>query len=362
MPRYLPEPPHLHATPARIGVLLVNLGTPDAPTAKAVKRYLAEFLADPRVVEIPRPIWLAILHGIILQVRPRRSAAKYASIWSAEGSPLRVHTERQAQLLSQALAHPRLRLAWAMRYGNPSIPAALDQLHAEGCSRILILPLYPQYAASTTATAFDVAGRWMAQRRNAPALRMVRNFHDDPGYIAALAARVREHWQQHGRGERLVMSFHGLPRYTLDKGDPYFCECHKTGRLLAEALGLGKDQWLLTFQSRFGRARWLEPYTEPTLERLAGEGLRSVDVVCPGFVSDCLETLEEIAMECRHAFVAAGGERFHYIDCLNERTDWIAALQAICLRELSGWPLDEPLSATAQEATRLRALELGASA
>jgi len=361
MPRFQAEPPHQHGSPAKTAVLLVNLGTPEAPTAAAVRPYLDEFLWDPRVVEIPRPLWWLILKGVILNLRPRKSAAKYAAIWMPEGSPLKVHTERQAKLLNGLLrttGHPDIVVAWAMRYGQPSIAATLDRLKAEHCTRILVLPLYPQYAASTTASVYDAVFGWTQRTRNVPELRLVRNFHDHPGYIAALANSVREHWAKHPRptsGYRLVMSFHGLPRFALDRGDPYHCECHKTARLLAEALGLAPEQWQITFQSRFGRAEWIKPYTQATLEELARSGMGRIDVVCPGFVSDCLETLEEIAIECKTAYLQAGGAEFHYLPCLNERDDWIATLAELTREHLGHW-LDLPASADPASAERAKAL------
>ena len=366
MPRFAPEPPFEHGTQAKAAVLLVNLGTPEAPTAPAVRRYLKQFLGDPRVVEIPRAVWLPILHGIILNVRPKQSARKYARIWSNEGSPLMVHTVRQARLLAGYLAE-RVRsplvVDHAMRYGEPSIGAVLARLKASGCDRILVLPLYPQYAASTTATAFDEVARFLLRTRNAPEVRTVRHFHDHPAYVAALAAQVREHWDRNGRPDKLLMSFHGLPRYTLDKGDPYHCECQKTGRLLAEALQLADSQWKLTFQSRFGRAEWLKPYTMQTLLNYAKQGVQRVDVICPGFASDCLETLEEIGIEGKAAFLSAGGKEIHLIPCLNERDDWIHALADIALSNLSGWvsaSWDATAAASALAQNRSRALALGA--
>jgi len=336
--RFRPEPQFDHRNHvARDGVLLVNLGTPAAPTTGAVRRYLAQFLSDPRVIEIPRALWLPILYGAILVVRPTRSARKYRQIWSDAGSPLAVHTARQAKLLSETLAArgPAWRVEHAMRYGEPSIGSALDRLRAAGCDRILVLPLYPQYAASTTASAMDAVGAWMGGTRNVPELRFARHFHDHPAYIAALAAGVQRHWQVHGRGAKLVMSFHGLPKIALERGDPYHCECHKSARLLAAALELGEDEWLVTFQSRFGRAAWLQPYTEPTLARLAREGAARVDVVCPGFVADCLETLEEIGIVAKRAFLAAGGRELHLVPCLNDAPEWIRALDALCAEH--GW-------------------------
>lgn len=335
-----PEPPYRHGTLPKTGILLVNLGTPDEPTPAALRRYLGQFLWDSRVVEIPRPVWWLILNGIILNVRPKASAAKYATIWTPEGSPLKVHTERQARLLEASLgvrARGPHAVQWAMRYGRPSVPEAIDRLKAAGADRLLVLPLYPQSASSTTGSAFDAVLEALRVTRTVPALRMVRNFHDHPGYIGALAQSVRDHWTVHGQAEKLVMSFHGVPRFHLDKGDPYHCECRKTGRLLAEALGLAKDRWVVTFQSRFGKAEWLKPYTQETLETLARDGTGSVDIICPGFVADCLETLEEIAVENRDAFLAAGGKAFSYIPCLNERDDFIDALADLTLEHGTGW-------------------------
>jgi ferrochelatase len=351
---------HRHGAAERTAVLLVNLGTPDAPTAPALRRYLAEFLGDPRVVEIPRAAWLPILHGVILRVRPAKSAAKYASIWTAEGSPLAVWTRRQAEGLQQRLPADVL-VRHAMRYGSPAIPQVLDELAAAGATRVLVLPLYPQYAASTTATANDAVGAWLARQRRQPEIRFVNHYPDDAGYIGALAAQVQAHWQQHGRGNKLVMSFHGVPRRTLELGDPYHCECHKTARLLAERLGLGKDEWVLTFQSRFGKAEWLQPYTEPTLVALARGGQQRVDVMCPGFPADCLETLEEINQEVRAAFLGAGGKTYHYIPCLNDAPAWLDALAALARRHLQGWPLEDTPAAE-RERQRERALVLGAAA
>jgi len=358
---YLPEPPYAHGTPSRTGVLLINLGTPDAPTPAAVRTYLREFLSDPRVVEIPRPVWWLILNLFILPFRPKDSAKRYAEVWTKDGSPLRVHTERQAKLLQGYLGErldTPIVVDYAMRYGRPSIADRLAELKAKNCQRILLLPLYPQYSASTTATAFDAAFVALARVRNQPALRTVRSFHDDPGYIAALAGSVRDYWAQHGRPDRLLMSFHGVPRFALDKGDPYHCECHKTGRLLAEALELQPDQYTIAFQSRFGRAEWLKPYTAEVLADLGRKKLNRVDMVCPGFVSDCLETLEEIAIEGKGIFCGAGGRDYHYIPCLNERPDWVQALTEIAATHLQGWPHGEP--AEILQASRQHALALGA--
>lgn len=360
MPRFAPEPPHTHGGARRTAVVLVNLGTPQAPTASALRKYLKQFLSDPRVVEIPRPIWWLILNGIILNIRPAKSAKKYASVWTKDGSPLKVHTEAQAKLLQGWLGEHgadgenQVRVEWAMRYGQPSISATLDCLKAEGFERTLILPLYPQFAASTTASVFDDVADWLKRTRYPMELRMVRNYHDDSAYIEALAASVREHWAANGKPDQLVISFHGLPKYSLTKGDPYFCACHKTGRLVAEALNLAPDAYRITFQSRFGKAEWLQPYTQPTLEMLAQQGTKRIDVICPGFVADCLETLEEVAMECHEAFIHHGGKEFHYIPCLNQRPDWISALAGVAKQHLAGWPLGAKSDAGA--AARAKAL------
>ena len=356
-----PEPAHAHGSAAKTAIVLCNLGTPDAPTPAAVRRYLAEFLSDPRVVEIPRAAWLPILHGVVLRVRPARSARKYASIWMPEGSPLKVWTERQAVLLEGYLGERGLAVTVrpAMRYGSPSIASVLDAVKASGADRILMLPLYPQYAASTTASIADALAAWLRTIRNIPEIRFVKHYHDDPGYIGALAARVVEHWRINGRPDKLVLSFHGLPRRSLTLGDPYHCECLKTGRLLAERLKLDDDAVIVTFQSRFGRAEWLQPYTAATVEALAKGGKRRVDVFCPGFVSDCLETLEEIGIEVKQTFLAAGGKEFHAIPCLNEQPLWIAALADLVLRHLQGW-LERPADSAARELTQARAKAAGA--
>jgi len=346
----------------KTAVLLINLGTPEAPTAKAVKPYLREFLSDSRVVEIPKPIWWLILNGIILNTRPKKSAAKYASVWMPEGSPLKIHTERQATLLQGYLGDKSkgvpLVVDYAMRYGNPSIPDVLARLKAQNCQRILLVPLYPQYAASATATALDAVYAELQTMRNMPAIRSIKHFHDDAGYIKASAQNIRDYWTLHGRPDKLVMSFHGVPQYTLEKGDPYHCECLKSGRLIAEELGLNKDQYTISFQSRFGKAEWIKPYTTATLKELGKQKTKRVDVVCPGFVADCLETLEEIAQEGKEDFQHAGGGEYHYIPCLNQRPEWIHALSGLVLENLQGW-LQIP-DKVQLEQNRLRALASGA--
>ena len=359
MPRYASEPAPKHGASRRTAVLLVNLGTPEAPTKSALRRYLGEFLWDPRIVEIPRPIWWLILNLFVLNLRPAKSAAKYAKIWMPEGSPLKVYTERLAKLLQGWLVqagNPDVPVAWAMRYGQPAIAGVLDRLKEDGAERVLVVPAYPQYAASSSGSVMDDVADWIKRTRNPMEIRFIKHFHDEPGYIASVAATVKEYWAAKGRPDKLLMSFHGLPRRSLDLGDPYYCECQKTGRLIAENLGLSSDQYLITFQSRFGKAEWLQPYTQATLEKLGHAKTGRVDVICPGFVADCLETLEEIAMDCREDFLASGGGEYHYIPAVNERPDWIAALGGLVTRHLSGWPL----SSNADPLAKNRAAALGA--
>jgi len=359
---YREEPAHTHGQPSTTAVLFCNLGTPDEASTPAVRRYLREFLSDPRVVEIPRAAWLPILYGIILPLRSSKSAAKYRTIWTPEGSPLKVWTERQAKRLQGWLGEQghRVKVRYAMRYGTPSIARELDALKAAGATRILILSGYPQYSGTTTASLVDAVASWARRTRNVPELRFVNRYHDDRGYIDAVARRIERHWLEHGRAEHLVMSFHGVPERTLHLGDPYHCECQKTGRLLAARLGLSAADYTLSFQSRFGRAKWLEPYTEPSVITLAQRGVKRVDVVCPGFIADCLETLEEISQEVREAFVHAGGREFHYIPCVNDETEWIQALGAIAEKHLSGWPTREAQDLQALAEGRERAVAMGA--
>ena len=353
---------HGAATP--LGVLACNLGTPEAPTTGAVRRFLAEFLADPRVVELPRWLWLPVLHGVILNLRPRRSAHAYQKIWTPAGSPLLLHAEAQRDGLATRLSAQvpgGCVVALGMRYGTPSIASALRELAAANVRRVLVLPLYPQYSAPSTASVLDAVYRELQQWRWVPELRTVNEYHAEPAYIAALAASVREHWAGHGRGERLLMSFHGIPRSYFLAGDPYYCQCQATGRLLAEALGLAGDEWSLSFQSRFGRQPWLQPYTDHTLEGLARDGVRTVDVVCPGFAVDCLETLEEIAVQNRAGFIALGGAALRYIPALNARDDHLDMLSALVQRHSQGWPeLERPFDTGHGAATAARARELGA--
>jgi protoporphyrin/coproporphyrin ferrochelatase len=339
--------PNPHLRTSKTAILLLNLGTPSAPTAKAVRLYLKEFLSDPRVVEIPRIIWWCILNGIILPIRSGASAKKYASIWLSKlGSPLMYYSRLQAKELGEQFANEgyAVLVDLAMRYGQPSTQSVLENLKAQGMERLLLLPLYPQYSATTTASSFDEVFRVLSTWRDQPELRLVKHYHDNPAYIAALRDQVLSIWDKDGRpdftkGDRFVMSFHGLPKRNLMKGDPYHCECLKTGRLLGESLGLEPGQYLVTFQSRFGKAEWLKPYTAPTIEKLSKEGCQRIDIFCPGFPADCLETLEEIAMEAREIFLEHGGKDYRYIPCLNSHSKWIDVLNEIAHHHLQGWSL-----------------------
>lgn len=346
--RYLPETPQAdpfdeHPAPrtvGRVGIMLVNLGTPDEATAPAIRRYLREFLSDPRVIEIPKYLWWPILNLFVLTGRPKRLVPRYAGIWMEGGSPLLVYSQSQTDGVRTHLAQAGLdvEVELAMRYGNPSIPDTMTKLRARGCEHILVVPMYPQYAASTTATVVDAVTRHVARLRDQPELRFIKRFHDDPGYIDAMAGKIQAFWDANGRPQKLVMSFHGLPRASIEMGDPYYRDCMQSAHQLARALSLTADQYEVTFQSRFGAARWLEPYTEPTLKMLAGQGVTDIDVVCPGFLADCLETLEEVSEECRDAFLEAGGKQFRYITALNDDPAWAGALTTVVRRHLQGWP------------------------
>lgn len=339
--KYLNTPDYKHDSQPCTGVLITNLGTPDAATTTALRRYLAEFLSDPRVIETPKWIWWFILNGVILRIRPPRSAEAYQEVWTEEGSPLlTISLEQQQALqieLEQRVSGP-VHVEVAMRYGNPSIPSALQKLRQANAQRILVFPLYPQYSAATTASTFDAVAGYFRQCRWVPELRMINHYHDHPGYIEALANSIQQHWQQHGKPEKLLFSFHGLPKDYFLSGDPYHCECHKTARLVAEKLELEKDDWITTFQSRFGPREWLTPYTDFTLKELGNSGTKNVHVICPGFSADCLETLEEIRLQNRDFFLEAGGEHFDYIPALNAGPEHIDLLADIVTMHSQGWP------------------------
>jgi len=356
MPSYLGNTHIDHQQPERIGILVANLGTPSAPTPSAVRRYLKEFLGDPRVIEYPRWLWWLILNGVILNVRPRKSAHAYQQIWSAQGSPLLLHTQALSNKLHSQLRaqlDDQVQLVMGMTYGEPNIDQALEQLRAAHVQRLIVLPLYPQYSGSTTGSVFDAVTRCVQRWRWVPELRFINHYHDDASYITALSTRIRNHWQQHGQ-HHLLFSFHGLPKRYLLNGDPYFCHCHKTARLTAEQLGLARGDWSVSFQSRVGRREWLRPYTDQHMHVLLGQGIRNVSVTCPAFAVDCLETLEEIALRNRDDFLAAGGEVFDYIPALNDNDLHVQALAQLVLRHAQGWP------ATIQHDARTLATQQGA--
>ena len=354
MPHTVPGTPFDHAAPDSTGVLLVNLGTPDAPTVPAVRRYLAEFLADPRVIEAPRWLWWCALHFVILRVRPPRSARAYRAIWTDEGSPLMVLSRRLATKLGERLRgdSPNLVVDLAMRYGTPSIADALERMRARNLRRILVLPLYPQYSGTTTASVYDRVFEVLSSWRRIPELRLVNDYWSEPAFLDALADSVRTHRARFGAAQKLVFSFHGIPRRYFEAGDPYFCQCQGTAFGVAQRLGLAREDYLVTFQSRVGRERWLEPYTDVTLAALPSQGVTSVDVVSPAFAVDCLETLEEIAIENRKRFIDAGGSEYRYIPALNDQDDHVDALAGVIRRHLSGWPLDVPRAAIEHRARR----------
>jgi protoporphyrin/coproporphyrin ferrochelatase len=358
MTYYNPEPDYKHGDQLKVGILLANLGTPDAPTAKALRPYLKQFLMDRRVVEIPRFIWWWILNCIILVIRPKKSAEKYAQVWMDEGSPLLVHAQKQTQLFSGYLAQKiksPFTVALGMSYGSPSMKSAIEKLKAQHCNKILVFPLYPQYAASSTAASLDAVWQTLLKMRNVPAIRTIRQYHDHPAYIKALASSINQYWMINGKPEKLVMSFHGVPKVHLTKGDPYHCQCHKTARLIAESLGLNKEQYQVAFQSRFGKQEWLKPYLASTLKELGKANTKRIDVVCPGFSSDCLETLEEIAMEGKVIFQSNGGGEYHYIPALNENDAWIHAMTDIALDNLDGWVFTEWDKQTADQTAQVTA-------
>lgn len=341
MAKYTGNPDNIHDTPACTGILLTNLGTPDAPTSAAVRRYLAEFLSDPRVVELAKPLWWLILHGIILRTRPRRSAEAYSKVWTDEGSPLLQISKKQAKLVSQDMQERTsgpIHVELGMRYGNPSIRSALEKLRQANAQRLLVLPLYPQYSATTTASTFDAIAEELKSWRCLPELRMINHYHDHPGYISALVESIRDHWADYGKPEKLLFSFHGLPKQYKLAGDPYDSECQITARLVAEQLGLEEDFWFVSFQSRLGLQEWLKPYTDKQLKEWGKSGLKNVQLICPGFSADCLETLEEIKLQNRDFFLDAGGKEFSYIPALNDQSAHISAISDIIMQHCQGWP------------------------
>jgi len=348
-----------HGDESAIGVLITNLGTPDAATKQALRPYLKEFLSDPRVVEAPpaRWLWLLILNGIILNTRPAKSAEAYASVWDTEGpgAPLLNIAQRQVDAIAERVRphfKGRVEFELAMRYGNPSIASGLQKLKEKNCERIIVLPLYPQYAAATTASTFDAVSAELQTWRLLPELRFINKYHRNPLYIKALANSIREYQAEHGKPDLLVMSYHGVPQRYLDNGDPYHCECHVTSRLVAEELGLSKDDYKVTFQSLFGREEWIKPYTDATMKALPGQGIKNIQVMCPGFSADCLETIEEIDEENREYFMEAGGEKFGYIKCLNDRADHADALADVVLQHTQGWYERDAFDADADQKER----------
>jgi len=369
MPRFASSPGHEHGSRDSLGVLLVNLGTPQQPTKAAVRPFLRQFLSDPRVVEAPRIAWWLALHGFILRFRPGRSADAYRQIWTDRGSPLLVHSQHIAEALQENLStglSGTVNVEIAMSYGQPSIPSALDALYARNVQRILLLPLYPQYSGSTTGSVFDAVTAALGNRRWIPEFRFVNHYFDSNAYLAALAASVREFWESHGRGERLLFSFHGLPYQMLLDGDPYHCHCQKTARLLAAELQLGDEEWSIAFQSRTGRGEWLQPYTDEMLAQWGQSGAGDIDVICPGFAVDCLETLEEIAIRYADVYAQAGGGKLRYIPALNAREDHIQALSRLVQKNIGGWPeartdQDPAGGAIEREDSLQRARKLGAT-
>lgn len=326
-----------HGQQQKLGVLLVNLGTPQAPKRGALKTYLKEFLSDPRVVEVPRLIWYFVLNGVILPIRSGRSAKAYEGVWTEDGSPLLVNCNKITEKVKTQFNESDVEVELAMRYGQPAVEGKIEKLLSKGVTKLLVLPLYPQYSATTTGSTFDAIAQSFTQRRWFPELRFVNQYHDNDKYISALAEKIERHWQEHGRADKLIFSYHGIPKRYWDNGDPYPCHCFKTSRLLAEKLGLEKDDVMTCFQSRFGREEWVQPYLDKTLEKLPEQGVKSVQVVCPGFSADCLETIEEIAEENRDYFLEAGGEKFEYIECLNEDDNHIEALVEIIHSHMQGW-------------------------
>jgi protoporphyrin/coproporphyrin ferrochelatase len=360
MSRYSGDPEFEHGSPARTGVLLANLGTPDSPAARDVRKFLAEFLWDPRVVEAPRWLWWLALHGVILRIRPSRSAHAYRQIWTDAGSPLLLHSRALARKVADTVGSQGIQSALGMTYGSPSIASALEELRAAKVRRLLVLPLYPQYSATTTASVFDRVTGALQRWRWLPELRFVTNYHDEPLYIDAITASISDYWARRER-THLLFSFHGIPRRYLLAGDPYHCQCHKTARLVAAQLGLRDNEWSLSFQSQVGREEWLRPYTDETLLEYARQGRRKVTVVSPGFAADCLETLEEIELRNRAAFMARGGEDYGYVPALNEGEPHVALISRLIERHTAGWTADAADKPADARTAVERALRLGAA-
>ncbi|WP_075186325.1 ferrochelatase [Teredinibacter haidensis] len=332
-----------HDQRKKIGVLITNLGTPTAPTKRALRTYLKQFLSDPRVVEVPRLLWWLVLNGIILNIRPSRSAKAYTSVWTEQGSPLAIHTSAQAQQLSTELqaVDDRIVVEWAMRYGSPSIADALQNMMDKGVRKLVVLPLYPQYSGATTASTFDALAADFTHRRWLPELRFLTSYYDHPAYINAIVSSIRHHWSTQGRAEMLLLSYHGVPLRYLQQGDPYHCQCLKTSGLVASALGLDASEYITSFQSRFGREQWLQPYTDEILKSLPAKGVKSVQIICPGFSADCLETIEEIGEENRAYFMASGGSRYDYIPALNSEPEHIELLKQLVMDNIQTWLIPE---------------------
>ncbi len=340
MTKYKGNPEYKHDSPSCIGVLITNLGTPDAATPAALRTYLAEFLSDPRVIEVPKFLWWFVLHGIILRARPKNSAALYKKVWTDEGSPLLSISKKQVEGIQKLLDEQhsgKVKVELAMRYGNPSIESGLEQLRAANARRIVILPLYPQYSAATTASTFDAVTDQLKQWRWVPELRMVNHYYEDEAYIDAIANSIKLHWQENGQPEKLVLSYHGMPQHYIDAGDPYYAECNQTTKRIIEKLDINDDKWITTFQSRVGPRKWLQPYTDETLKELGKNGTKHVQIICPGFSADCLETLEEINIQNKGFFIEAGGEEFSYIPALNDSDEHIQALSNIIIKHCQGW-------------------------
>lgn len=364
--KYLGDADYQHGSPSRLGVLLVNLGTPDSTEVPDVRRYLKQFLSDPRVVEVPRALWWLILNGVILRLRPKKTAEAYKSVWTDEGSPLMTISKNQTKALEQKLANVSgARVVLGMRYGNPSVASAIAELREAKVRRLVVLPMYPQYSGSTVASVFDEVTRELSKLRWLPEVRFINQYFGEDSYITALAESVKAHQSQHGKPQKLVMSYHGIPERYRNSGDPYFCQCQATSRLLATKLNLDAEDFMVVFQSRFGREPWLQPYCDKTLEKLPEQGIKNIQVICPGFSADCLETIEEIDEENREIFEEAGGEQFSYIPALNDQAIHIEALSTLIAKHTQGWPESDNIDINNEQdlaSAKGRALAMGAKA